>query len=219
MLEGSDKSEEADSVRKAYKAGLLMRSEFNARFSNDIEKELSKFGNNAKALNRLLRKGVKELGGEVRSVPVGHEKLYSDKEKMNAHPSALIYNRGDDSSTKEDFVIYTPEGDHPEVENWIIAFELGHYFLHKREEDWYMGGKADVPDYFNDQAAAFSVAFLLPDEEVEKKYRSLKEIYKDTNKIISELSNYFGVWDDITRRHVKKKRYYKKAYKENLTHI
>ena len=204
MLEGSDKSKNKPDVRNAYKAGLEMRDEFNTFFSKELQKELSHDENNAKAINGLLKKGVVKLGGKVQSVPVGHEKLYSDKDKMNAHPSALKYDRDGKLQAKESFVIYTPEGDHPEIENWAIAFELGHYFLHPNDQDWYMGGAIGVDEKFNDEAAAFSVAFLLPNEEVKKKYAELTKSCTDENKVISRIADFFGVWDDIVRRHINK---------------
>ena len=203
MLKSSDTSKEKPDVRNAYKAGLEMRDEFNTFFSRDLER-LSQDKNNARKINDLLKKGVEKLGGKVKSVPVGHEKLYSDKDKMNAHPSALRYDRDGKLQAKESFVIYTPEGDHPEIENWAIAFELGHYFLHPNDQDWYMGGAIGVDEKFNDEAAAFSVAFLLPNEEVKKKYAELTKSCTDENKVISRIADFFGVWDDIVRRHINK---------------
>ena len=217
MLESNDISKEERDlrIRKAYKAGLKMRGEFNTSFAKELE-ELSLKENNARKINNLLKQGVKALKGKVQSVPVGHQKLYSDNAKMNAHPSALRYlhndssyaslqyNRDNDSSAKESFVIYTPEGDHPEIENWAIAFELGHYFLHPNDQDWYMGGADGVKEIYNDEAAAFSVAFLLPNDEVKKQYDKLKNSNLEENKIISKIAGFFGVWNDLTRRHVKK---------------
>ncbi len=205
MQPNGDEFKNPRGTSKAYKAGLVVRDDFNAYLTDIKNNGISEKENNAKAINKLLRKGIKKLGGEVINVPIGSEKLRSKKKsnrnnEYKVHPSALIYNNNKDKI----FTIYIPEGDHPEVENWAISFELGHYYLHPNDQNWFMGGQEGIDSGFNDDAAAFSVAFLLPDDDVWIKYNELKKSIVEEEIIISKIADYFGVWQDFARRQVNK---------------
>lgn len=127
-------------------------------------------------IHSKLRGFVKLLNGEVLIADS------PDAKEINGG-SLVIYNDGK-------FHIYLSPHTSPLRDNYTIAHELGHYFLHtdlnaKNTELDYISFNRYGSDKKEQQANRFAAALLMPKELFIEKYRE--------NNDVSLLSGYFGV--------------------------
>ena len=118
---------------------------------------------------------TKRLGGQIlfSQSPLGEEE---------SHGSLVIH-------ANNSFSIYLPSLSPPLRDNFTLAHELGHYFLHHNQEESH-DGNIVFNRYGSDkreiQANRFAAAFLMPEKEFTEKYKEY-----EGNKW--RLSGYFSV--------------------------
>ncbi|MGC8769999.1 MAG: ImmA/IrrE family metallo-endopeptidase [Brevinematia bacterium] len=145
------------------------------KMANFILKKLKEQISNYKDIREFLEKVVEYLGGriEISNTPVAFEE---------ENGSLLINPDGT-------FVIYLSPITSPLRDNFTIAHELGHYFLHYPH-----GNKPPYPVKFTrfgggileTEANMFAASFLMPEEEMKK---AIKEYGKENILLIASKFN------------------------------
>ncbi len=130
----------------------------------------------------LLKIFVEALGGKI----VGTK----DPEVFEVNGGSLLIKR------RGNFLIRLPMDTSPLRDNFTIAHELGHYFLHYKDED----GVRLFARYGNDskeiQANRFAAAFLMPKEEFLK-------VSNDCNNYVPFIASHFQVSTDVVEERLK----------------
>jgi Zn-dependent peptidase ImmA (M78 family) len=116
---------------------------------------LEKMGEGQPSAGEVVRWTTKNLGGEIR--------VSEDPSKLEEESGSLaIYEKGR-------FVIFLSPYTSPLRDNFTIAHEIGHYFLHFDHKRQSLNGPVIFNRYGSDrnewQANRFAAAFLMPKEE------------------------------------------------------
>lgn len=127
---------------------LIVRKKFNTALNPSNELKNGKF----------LREVVKTLKGTI--------------EVTNIYESSGI-----DILDSENFTIYLSATSGPLADNYTIAHELGHYFLHylfSKDQISYFARYGNIK--MNQQANRFALAFLIPRDEFEELWTANKDL-------------------------------------------
>ena len=93
-----------------------------------------------------------------------------------------------------------------EWKRFIIAHELGHYILHFKEKN--LKGLYAHRDHnrghneLENEADFFAANLLMPRESFEKKYKEIKQVYKNDKEVVEALSKHFIVTIRMTERRI-----------------
>lgn len=141
-----------------------------------VRDQVNKLLPDIKNITVLLKVFVQALGGKILGT--------NDPEFYEVNGGSLLI------KNKNSFFIRLPMDTSPLRDNFTIAHELGHYFLHYKDED----GVRLFARYGNSfqeiQANRFAAAFLMPKEEFIK-------VWKDCKGYVPSVAAHFQVSTDV----------------------